>query len=250
MHTATKTISSKFKSLRSVLKKWSKNISNLKLLIANCNTVICFLDGLEDRRGLFNPEVNLGSAVRKQLEFWLRCKNLYWRNRFTVNRIKLGDECTKFFHGMATISYKHNSIPRLLNEHGIWVQDHGSKAGLLWTSFKNRLGVTENPEMFFDLGALIDSIDGLEDIAAPFQHDEIDKVIRCMPPDKAPGPNRFKGLFLKKCWSFVRNDFYALCTEFYMGLADLESINNSFITLVPNKTHPETVNDFRPISLS
>lgn len=139
LHTATKTISSKFKNLRSALKSWSKKISNLKLLISNCNAVICFLDGLEDRRGLFNPEINLRSAVRKQLEMWLKCKNLYWRKRYTVNRIKLGDECIKFFHGMATISYRHNSISQLLNEHGVWVQDHESKAGLLWNSFKSWL---------------------------------------------------------------------------------------------------------------
>ena len=30
---------------------------------------------------------------------------------------------------------------------------------------------------------------------------------------------------------------------------NLESINKSFITLVPKKNSPETVNDFRPISL-
>jgi len=31
--------------------------------------------------------------------------------------------------------------------------------------------------------------------------------------------------------------------------ADLKSINSSYITLVPKKDNPETVNDFRPISL-
>ena len=77
MHTATRTISSKFKSLRSALKMWSKGISNLKLLIGNCNLVICFLDSLEDRRGLFNLEINLRAAVKRQLEAWLKCKNLY-----------------------------------------------------------------------------------------------------------------------------------------------------------------------------
>lgn len=121
-----------------------------------------------------------------------------------MNRIKLGDECTKFFHGMATISYRRNSISQLLNEHGVWVQDHESKAGLLWNSFKSRLGVSTNPVMLFNLDSLIAPVDGIDDFAAPFLHEEIDKVIRCMPPDKAPGPDSFNGLFLKEVLVFYR----------------------------------------------
>jgi hypothetical protein len=107
---AALTISFKFKALRPSLRNWSKHLSNLRLLISNCNIVIRFLDSLEDRRGLYNLEANLRVAVRKQLQTWLHYKNLYWRNRYTVNRIKFRDECTKFFHGMATISYRRNAI--------------------------------------------------------------------------------------------------------------------------------------------
>lgn len=116
---AARNISSKFKALRARLKHWSRNLSNLRLLINNCNNVISFLDTLEDRRGLFNPEANLRNAVKKQVQTWLHCKNLYWKKRYTVNRIKLGDECTKFFHGMATISYRRNAISQIKNDHGI-----------------------------------------------------------------------------------------------------------------------------------
>ena len=74
---AARNISSKFKALRAKLKVWSKHLSNLRLLISNCNQVICFIDALEDRRGLFYPEANLRNAVKKQLQIWLHYKNLY-----------------------------------------------------------------------------------------------------------------------------------------------------------------------------
>jgi hypothetical protein len=174
---SARSISAKFKALRAKLKDWSKNISNLRLLIGNCNRVICFLDALEDRRGLFNPEANLRSIVKRQLQKLLHYKNLYWRQRYTVNRIKFGDECTKFFHGMATVSYRRNSISHIMNEQGVWIQDHEGKAGLLWNSFKNRMGTTTSPIMLFDLTSLIAPIDGLDFLAAPISHDEIDNVI-------------------------------------------------------------------------
>ena len=70
-----------------------------------------------------------------------------------------------------------------------------------------------------------------------------------LPLDKAPGPDGFNGLFFKKCWNIVKEDIYRLCEDFYDGNLDLESINYSYITLVPKVNNPEGVNDFRPISL-
>ena len=54
---------------------------------------------------------------------------------------------------------------------------------------------------------------------------------------------------MKKCWLIIKEDFYNLCNDFYEGNLELESINTSFITLVPKISNPESVNDFRPISL-
>ena len=70
-------ISAKFKKLRGELKRWSKSLSNLSLLVDNCNKVICFLDDLEDRRLLFNPEINLRNLVKVQVQTLLKYKNAY-----------------------------------------------------------------------------------------------------------------------------------------------------------------------------
>jgi len=218
-------------------------------LIANCNKVILFLDALEDRRFLYNPELNLRIMIKNQLATLLHYKNVYWRKRYTVNRVKFGDECTKFFHAMATISHRRNSIPQLLNEQGLWVHDHEGKAGLLWNSFRKRMGVTTSPVMIFDLQSLITTVPGLDELVLPFEHEEIDSVVKRMPIDKAPGPDGFNGMFMKRCWQIIKQDFYSLCDEFYNGTVNLECINSSYITLVPKTSNPETVNDFRPISL-
>ena len=71
-----------------------------------------------------------------------------------------------------------------------------------------------------------------------------------MPPNKSPGPDGFNGRFLKSCWSIICTDFYSLAEDFHSGNAELEGLNGSFITLIPKKPIPETVNDFRPISLT
>lgn len=213
---STRLISSKFK-LKADLRKWSRNLSNLKLLIENCSTIIGFLDALEDVRLLYNLEANLRRMIKMQLQRLLHYKNIYWKKRYTVNRIKLGDECTKFFHGMATTSYRRNSISQILNDQGVWVHGHEGKARLLWSSFRNRMGVSTNPTMFFNQDNLIDLVDGLVNLAEPFQQMEIDHIVRRMPSDKAPGPDGFNGLFMKKYWHIIKPYFYKFCNDFIWG---------------------------------
>ena len=127
---AASVLSTKFKRLRYSLKNWSKQFSNMKTFIANCNTVILHLDALEELRTLYNPEHNLRNILKTHLPALLRSMNTYWKNRYTENRIKFGDECTKFFHDMATITFRKNTIMQLQNDQGVWIQDHESKAGI------------------------------------------------------------------------------------------------------------------------
>ena len=37
--------------------------------------------------------------------------------------------------------------------------------------------------------------------------------------------------------------------DFFEGNCDIQSINTAYITLIPNIANPESMNDFRPISL-
>jgi len=150
---------------------------------------------------------------------------------------------------MATVSYRKNIISQLLNEDGVMISDHEGKAGLLWSAYKNRMGISLNPDMRFDLEQLIQVNMDFYSLIQPFSTEEIDRIVKDMPSDKAPGPDGFNGLFLKKCWPLIKQTFYDLCFDFFSGNLDLESINNSFITLIPKINNPETVNDFRPISL-
>jgi hypothetical protein len=136
---------------------------------------------------------------------------------------------------MATIRYQKNLISSLTRDDGSVALDHDEKAGLLWNSFRSRLGVSVPISPTFDFSPFFERFEGLETLSAPFSHEEIDKVVAHMPSDKAPGPDGFSGLFLKICWPIVKYDFYNLCQEFWEGTVNLQSINDSFITLITKK---------------
>ena len=102
--------------------------------------------------------------------------------------------------------------------------------------------------MLFNLEEIIQPKD-LSELDAPFSMDEIDQVIKDIHSDRAPGPDGFNGLFLKKCWDIIKQDIYTMIWDFFEGNIDIQSINIAFITLIPKIANPIDMNDFRPISL-
>jgi hypothetical protein len=243
-------LAEKFKQLRYDLKKWKMGISKLKLLIEKCNQVIFLLDDLEDKRPLFCTEFNFRKVVKLHLEELLLAECKYWRKRCTIRWIKMGEDNTKFFHAMATERYRNNCISSLRGDDGTETSDHQEMAGMLWASYKRRMGTSEGIQMQFNLQTLLTKVDGLDALSKPFEEKEMDDIIKCMPADRSPGPDGFNGRFLKKCWSVIKKDFYQLANDFYEEKISLESINGSLITLIPKKQSPEEVNDYRPISLT
>ena len=243
-------ISRKFKRLRMDLKVWSKSISHIKRLTLNCAKVILHFDGLEEWRPLTTPEFNFRKIVKLHHENLLRIHYIYWKQRCTIRYIKVGEENSKFFHAMASERLRKNAIASLRVDGNDPVSDHTQMAGILWSSFKNRMGHAQGINMGFDLPQLIQPVEGLEVLSAPFSQEEISKVLAELPTDRAPGPDGFNGMFINKCWPIIEHDFLHLIQAFYDGQISLENINGSLITIIPKMISPQGPDDFRPISLT
>ena len=160
----------------------------------------------------------------------------------------MGDENSSFFHCMATISHEKKFIVSLIKPDGTSVTEHEQKANLLWSAYKQRLGCTEFTDMAYDLTSLLTQHD-LDHLDLDFSQEEIDLVIKSLPNSHAPGPDGFNGFFINKSWNIIKNDFIRLIRDFSNFNIDLRCINSSIIALVPKKSIPESVDDFRPISL-
>ena len=70
-----------------------------------------------------------------------------------------------------------------------------------------------------------------------------------MEGDKATGPNGFTIAFFDKCWSVVKKDVMDFFDYFHWHSMFEQSINASFLTLIPKMSNVVNIKDFRPISL-
>jgi hypothetical protein len=161
----------------------------------------------------------------------------------------LGDENTNFFHANTTIKHNKNTIMVIQDKDGHKKFKHEEKEMLIWEAFKERLGTCEFSCIHFNLDNLLKEQEGLDKMVNPFCKEEIDSIIKDLPLGKSPGPDGFNTDFLKKCWPVLSNDFNELCEAFYNHEICIQSINNSYIVLIPKVHNPSKVLDYRPISL-
>jgi hypothetical protein len=55
----------------------------------------------------------------------------------------------------------------------------------------------------------------LQGLEMLFTEVEVAAVIRDLPPDKAPGPDGFTGLFYKVAWPIIKNEVMAAINAFW-----------------------------------
>jgi hypothetical protein len=108
---------------------------------------------------------------------------------------------------MATIRYRRNAISTLTRDDGSEAVEHHEKAGILWSSFRDRLGISIPIDDSFDFSHYLTPCDYLEDLSAPLTNDEIDQIVAHLPTDKAPGPDGFTSMFIKIYWPIIKYDF-------------------------------------------
>ncbi|XP_073351896.1 uncharacterized protein [Aegilops tauschii subsp. strangulata] len=204
---------------------------------------------IEDIRPLCIVEANGRYILKAHLEKILKQQRLYWKQRSTIRDFKVREANTEYFQAKATIKHRHNCIAMLRDEHNHEHHTHHAKAAILLRAFKERLGIVVTSQNPLLLHHLIHADANLAELEAPFTRAEIDYVVHPMPPDKAPGPDGFNAAFLKAYWTIIAPDFYRLIDDFYSGTVNLQSINYSFITLIPKNDSAATPAEFRPVSL-
>lgn len=83
----------------------------------------------------------------------------------------------------------------------------------------------------------------------PISPKEIKNAVFQMGPLKAPGPDGFPGMFYQKYWQEEGEDTCRAVTSFFSGGFLLRELNKTNIVLIPKVANPESLSQFRPISL-
>lgn len=78
--------------------------------------------------------------------------------------------------------------------------------------------------------------------------EEIKKAMFSIENDKAPGPDGYTSKFFKSTWDITGGDVCMAIKEFFSNGRLLTQVNAAILSLVPKKSEPKAVGDFRPIA--
>ncbi|KAL4383180.1 hypothetical protein GQ457_15G018340 [Hibiscus cannabinus] len=86
-------------------------------------------------------------------------------------------------------------------------------------------------------------------LEAEFTEEEVWRAISSSDSNKAPGPDGLNMGFFKRFWPQLKVTIMKAFDYFHRGKNWEEGFNHSFITLISKKGCPESLEDYRPISL-
>ncbi|XP_042954620.1 uncharacterized protein LOC122291035 [Carya illinoinensis] len=190
-------------------------------------------------------------TIQKEIDELLEEEELKWRQRAKQRWLRDGDRNTKYFHRCATHRKQMNSIKVVTSEEG--VREH-SQEGIarVFQAFYQVLFSTSHPE---NIDEALQSIQPCvsEDmnfwLTKAFTEEEVTTSIKGMNPLGSPGPDGFPTVFYQQHWCTVGKRVTEAVLEALNSRQGLSDLNQTFISLIPKKKLPQSVVNFRPISL-
>uniref|UniRef100_A0A803QRP6 Reverse transcriptase domain-containing protein n=1 Tax=Cannabis sativa TaxID=3483 RepID=A0A803QRP6_CANSA len=225
---------------------WGKDYSgNFADRIKSCKTEI-----KRWKRGRDSLSVQNYQSAEAKLQEILMQKEIFWRQRSQQLWLMEGDQNSKYFHAMATSRRRNNSIKKLKNDQGVWVDWHNNLSGLMVDYFGG-LFSSSSPDIDEVTNVIprVITDDQANMLMEPIAEDEVRRALFQMHPDKSPGPDGMTPGFFQKYWDVARHDVIAQVKDFFESGYFPPVLNETNIVLIPKKKQPETMSDLRPISL-
>jgi hypothetical protein len=241
---------SKLKALKVDLKHWNDTqFGNVSVQKQQMMADLIALDEVEDSRPLSIEERGRKEQLIVGLEKVILMDEISWRQKSRALWLKEGDKNSSFFHRIANSNQNANTIGHL-SINGIASTDQDEIRNHIAQFYEQLYKEDGHRRPLLD-GIQFSSISD-EDanwLERPFDEVEIAKVIQGCNGDKAPGPDGFSLAFFQHCWSIVRIDMLAVCNEFHEHCQFEQSLNATFVSLIPKKHGADHLEDFRPSSL-
>ena len=204
-----------------------------------------------EESGLYRTKPDQIEMLQSEINLLQVREEAMWKQRSHSDWLKEGDCNTRYFHCRANQRNKHNFIVGLEDELGVWTEDD-DQMGRLANSYFDTMFTTSNPTGFDEiLSGLIPTVtdEMNNNLNKPYTAEEVLKALHHVAPLTALGPDGMSPIFYKSFWHIVGKDVTEVVLSALKSGTIPDSINSTFIALIPKIKDPRKVSDFRPISL-
>ena len=177
-------------------------------------------------------------------------EEVYWKQRAKDFWLKEGDSNTRYFHSHASSKKKHNQIRKLKDADGNKVSDKEGLSNLAKTYFEDLFATSSEEVLYGELPIEHEiSVEENNGLVAGFMLEEFTGAITQMFPDKALGPDGLNPGFYQHFWHLLGPEVFQTATGWLENLSFPSNLNDTLLCLIPKCTDPQSMKDFRLISL-
>lgn len=190
-------------------------------------------------------------AIQSILE-WKHREEILWKQWSRISWLQDGDKNTKFFHSYATSHKRNNMIRKLLYSDGRMVDselDITKEVVVQFQKIFTQPSPSQEAQSNMELNVNYLPFTVIQDLSQPYSEEEITAALFDFHPSKASGPNGLPAIFYQKFWPQIRLDVVDYCFQVLNEGRTVKDINTTNIALIPKVQQPETMKQFRPISL-
>lgn len=191
--------------------------------------------------------------MENRLEKLLTEEEIHWNRRSRNNWLANGDINRVFFHKVASKRRQHNTIRCLRDTKNNLTSDPKDMENIISEYYKALFSTQDPPQAEIrSITSLITSKfspETKERLEIPLTKEEEEKSLFDLSPSKSPGPDGFTALFFQDAWDMVGEDVTKATLRILHDGESIEPWNSTVITLIPETKAPNTMKDYRPISL-
>nr|GEZ35848.1 RNA-directed DNA polymerase, eukaryota [Tanacetum cinerariifolium] len=185
----------------------------------------------------------------QELDYFEKMNSLDLMQKVRVKWEVEGDENSKFFHGLINSRRKSQSIHGIMHE-GVWLSNPKDIKEAFLNFYKKKFSCHDSQVLFSSfMPAYRLNTSNQDLLEAVVSIKEIKTAVWDCGSNKAPGPDGYSFLFIKRLWDLLKHDIQEFVDSFFSSGKFPQGVNSVFITLIPKVSNPLFVKDYRPISL-
>lgn len=238
----------KLKNVQSSLQVWERDVfGSVKKTLANLR---CDLEA-ERARSIGSGPSRYEKQLMSRISELLSREEVMEKQRSRVEWLKDGDRNTSFFQAKSTARAKRNAITSLSREDGSVAATQEEIEGVATEFYANLFAAQDNlsPNLIIEHVPRKISEEMNERLTRPYTATEVERALQMMKANKAPGPDGFTAGFYQLHWDLLGQEVTAAVLNFLNGGTLSADINHTTIVLIPKTRNPQTMKEFRPISL-
>ncbi|KAL4281807.1 hypothetical protein GQ457_03G016970 [Hibiscus cannabinus] len=190
-------------------------------------------------------------TTKGELRHLLNVQEVYWAQRSRVLWLSAGDRNTSFFHAKASARRQKNAISGLHDAQGHWRTSTGDVLRIASDYFMELSSAGPSVEISAFLEHISPSVtDDMNSVlTTDFTAEEVVSAFQDINPVNPRGLMASLVVFSASTGTSWGDDFVSLCLDLLRGRADMASVNETIIVLIPKVDKPTSMRQLRPISL-